>query len=340
VRPAPDPFLEKILFREESILAPYASRSRLASRLRAEGPAPSRTAFQLDRDRIVETRAFRRLAHKTQVLSPSSGDHCRTRLTHTLEVGQIARTIARALSLNEDLAEAAAMGHDLGHAPFGHSGEKVLAQLSPGGFSHQTQSLRIVDTLANNGTGLNLTLEVRDGIARHSKGQGPIFVGPPKGPFTLEGMVVRVSDIIAYLAHDMDDAVEAKILRPLDIPLGILEAFGESAESRREALVQDLLHNTREINGTLSLSFSQGMQEDMAILRDFMFKKVYRDPRVNEQMEKGGAVIRKIHAAIMKDDGLFRELPLRVLADSRHEAARDFISGMTDRYAISYAQNL
>ncbi|MDR2340177.1 MAG: deoxyguanosinetriphosphate triphosphohydrolase [Deltaproteobacteria bacterium] len=332
--------LESILRREEAILAPYAAKSRDATRLKPEAPQGFRTAFQLDRDRIVHTRAFRRLAHKTQVLTPSSGDHCRTRLTHTLEVSQIARTIARALRLNEDLAEAAAMGHDLGHGPFGHVGETVLNSLCKGGFSHQDQSLRVADTLADNGAGLNLTQEVRDAIAKHSKGQGPIFVGAPRGPATLEGMVVRVADIVAYLSHDMEDAMEAGILCVGDIPLEILEAFGESSETRKEAIVTDLLENTRERDGTLALAFSKGMERDMGKLRDFMYRAVYRNPKVDGQMEKGAKTIKAIYKAIMEDDGLYQGLPLRRLADNRSEAARDFIAGMTDRYALNFAKGL
>jgi dGTPase len=331
---------EKILFQEESTLAPYAARSRNSSRLKPEPTPDFRTSYQLDIDRIVHTRAFRRLAHKTQVFTTSSGDHLRTRLTHTLEVSQIARTLARSLFLNEDLAEACAMGHDLGHGPFGHVGELVLNSLVPGGFSHQIQSLRVVDTLSAGGKGLNLTLEVRDGIVKHSKGQGPIFVQAPVGPSTLEGMVVRVADIIAYLAHDMDDAMEAGILTLEDIPLDILQTFGESSESRKDAMMRDLLDSSK-INGTtLTLAFSKAMEEDMASLRDFMYHKVYRSQEVNSQMEKGAKVIKTIHRALMEDDSLYEKLPQRDLADNRAMAVCDFISGMTDRYAVSYAEKI
>jgi dGTPase len=232
------------------------------------------------------------------------------------------------------------MGHDLGHGPFGHMGETVLNSLCPGGFSHQIQSLRVVDYLADSGKGLNLTMDVRDAIVKHSKGQGPIFVKPPKGPSTLEGMVVRVSDIIAYLAHDMDDAMEAAILSIGDIPLEILQAFGESSESRKNTMILDLLKNTKEKGGTLILAFSSKMEEDMSNLRDFMFHKVYRNREITTQMERGTQIIRTIYDALMKDDDLYHSLPLKNLADNRSMAARDFIAGMTDRFAINFANKI
>ncbi|MDR2199573.1 MAG: deoxyguanosinetriphosphate triphosphohydrolase [Deltaproteobacteria bacterium] len=340
MQPPRRPVLDEIIAREESGLSPAARRSRRSVRLKPEAPSPFRTAYQLDCDRIIHTRAFRRLAHKTQVFTAASGDHFRTRLTHTLEVSQIARALARALRLNEDLCEAAAMGHDLGHAPFGHAGEKTLNSLCPGGFAHQLQSLRVVDVLANDGRGLNLTLDSRDGILKHSKGRGPIFVDPPEGPLSFEGMVTRVSDIIAYLAHDMDDAEEAGILNRGDIPREILDNFGDNAESRKDAIIRDLLAGCFEREGKPVLAFSRKMEEDMSSLREFMFTKVYRDPKVIAQMDEGRRIVTLIYRSIMKSDELYRELPLRSLAENRSEAARDFISGMTDRFAVNYARDL
>ena len=212
---------EQLEQREREILAPQASKSGdTKGRVRKEEEDPIRPAFQRDRDRIIHTKAFRRLKHKTQVFFAPTGDHYRTRLTHTLEVSQIARSIAKVLRLHEELTEAIALGHDLGHPPFGHAGERVIDRLAPGGFSHYAQSLRIVDVLENDGHGLNLTWEVRDGIAKHSKGKGgaPVGVAPESRAATLEGQIARVADLIAYVNHDIDDATRAGLLRAVDLP--------------------------------------------------------------------------------------------------------------------------
>jgi dGTPase len=331
-----------VLAREELALAPYAARSRASARPAAEeGPEPpARTAFQEDLYRIVHTRAFRRLAHKTQALGAASCDHCRTRLTHTLEVAQIARELARALGLNEDLSEAVSMGHDLGHAPFGHAGERVLNSLVPGGFTHQAQSLRIVDSLAWGGRGLNLTCQTRDGILKHSKGLGPIFAKGGDSPLTFEGQAVRAADIIAYLAHDMDDALEAGLLRGRDIPVSLLRVFGDSPESRENAMVRDLLESTRITAAGPRFAFSPGMDRSMASLRDFMLEKVYRCPAVAAEMAEGAETLRSIYLAITADAQLADELPLKHLSRTREEAARDFIAGMTDRFAIRFLERI
>jgi dGTPase len=328
--------------REEARLAPYAARSSAASRPAPEdGPQPLlRTAYREDLHRIVHTRAFRRLAHKTQAISAATCDHCRTRLTHTLEVAQIARSLARALGLNEDLAEAAAMGHDLGHAPFGHAGEKALNVLVPGGFSHQAQSLRIVDVLAWGGAGLNLTNDVRDAIAKHSKGLGPVFAKGAAAPSTFEGQAVRVSDIIAYLAHDMDDALEAGLLKVTDIPIAILSAFGESPESREDAMVKDLLRSSAVTRSGVRFAFSKAMEESMELLRAFMLEKVYRCPGIAREMDAGAETVRSIYIAVTTDDALAEELPLKHLSRTREEAARDFIAGMTDRFAVKFLEKI
>ncbi|HWK10748.1 MAG TPA: deoxyguanosinetriphosphate triphosphohydrolase, partial [Vicinamibacterales bacterium] len=240
---------EDLESREYQILAPQAAKSRdTRGRLRAEQEDPIRPAFQRDRDRIIHCKAFRRLKHKTQVFFAPTGDHYRTRLTHTLEVSQIARSIAKVLRLNEELTEAIALGHDLGHTPFGHAGERVLQSLVPGGFEHYEQSLRIVDVLENNGEGLNLTWEVRDGIARHSKGKHGVPVGadPAHRASTIEGQIARVADIIAYVNHDIDDAIRAGLLKPEALPHERVEVLGRTSSERIGRMVTDVVVQTIE----------------------------------------------------------------------------------------------
>src|SRR5499433_1026524 len=233
---------EQLEEREQALLAPQAAKSaQTRGRLRPESEDPIRPAFQRDRDRIVHCKAFRRLKHKTQVFFAPTGDHYRTRLTHTLEVSQIARSIAKVLQLNEELTEAIALGHDLGHTPFGHAGERIIDSLMPGGFNHYEQSLRIVDVLENNGRGLNLTWEVRDGIAKHSKGKSgaPVGMTTALRAATLEGQIMRVADLIAYVNHDIDDATRAGLLKAEDLPPNLVEALGANASARIGTLVKD-----------------------------------------------------------------------------------------------------
>jgi dGTPase len=307
---------------------------------RGEVPRPWRTPFQVDQDRIIKSKAFRRLAHKTQVFVATSSDHFRSRLTHTLEVSQVARTLARGFSLNEDLAEAISLGHDLGHTPFGHAGEKALNRYVPGGFNHQAHSVRVVTRLANNGQGLNLTEEVVDGIGKHSKGGGPIFVRGRGAPMTQEGDLVRASDIIAYLAHDLDDALESDLLKAGDIPTELKAIFGPGAFDRVGVMVDDLLTNTRAGDGRLAFSFSPRIGEAMLLLREFLDKTVYHHPHLIDQLNYGTACVRYIFLALTGSQELYETLPLRHLAENRFQAVCDFIAGMTDRYAITYAQNL
>ena len=234
---------EQLEAREHATLAPQASKSSESKgRLRPEAQDPIRPVFQRDRDRIIHSKAFRRLKHKTQVFF-APGDHYRTRLTHSLEVAQIARTVAKVLRLNEDLTEAIALGHDLGHTPFGHAGERVLDRLIPGGFNHYAQSLRIVDVVENDGQGLNLTWEVRNGIAKHSKGKqgAPVGAEPEHRAGTLEGQVARVADIIAYINHDIDDAVRAGLLREADLPSALTTLLGSSPSQRIGRMVTDVV---------------------------------------------------------------------------------------------------
>jgi dGTPase len=317
-----------------------ATSSGAATRLFSEEPCPWRTPFQRDQDRIIQSKAFRRLAHKTQVFIATSSDHFRSRLTHTLEVSHVARTLARGLRLNEDLAEAISLGHDLGHAPFGHAGEKLLNRYIPGGFSHQDQSVRVVTKLAKHGQGLNLTKEVIDGIGKHSKGRGPVFAADEGSPITPEGQLVRAADIIAYLAHDLDDALEANILSPSDIPSSLKAVFGPKASNRVGVMVEDLLSNARIEDGGFVFAFSPRMDQAMGLLRTFLGKTVYSHPHLVNQLAFATSCVRYIFLALTDNDELYETLPLRHLASNRFQAVCDFISGMTDRYAMAYAQNL
>src|SRR5580765_8663285 len=249
--------------REFEHLSPAAAKSAASrGRVREEPPDPIRPAFQRDRDRIIHCKAFRRLKHKTQVFFAPTGDHYRTRLTHTLEVSQIARSIAKVLQLNEELTEAIALGHDLGHTPFGHAGERVLQSLVPGGFEHYEQSLRIVDVLENDGRGLNLTWEVRDGIARHSKGKHGVPVGadPAHRASTMEGQIARVADIIAYVNHDMDDAVRAGLLRQEDLPRERSAVLGHTSSQRIGTMVTDVVMRTLD-SGIAEVRMSDAILE-------------------------------------------------------------------------------
>ena len=332
---------------EKLTLSPYAClSSQSLGRFRPENDRCSlRTDFQRDRDRIIHSKTFRRLKHKTQVFLAPAGDHYRTRLTHVLEVSQIARTMAVCLRLNEYLTEAIALAHDLGHTPFGHAGEYSLNLLHPRGFKHYNQSLRIVDFLENDGKGLNLTWEVRNGIAKHSKGYGAILPDhSPELAATLEGQLVRVADIMAYVNHDMDDAIRAGMISPLDLPAHLRKVLGERSSQRINAMVGDLVTNTlSEDDGKLHLS--EEMNETITQLRSFLYDNVYRNYRVHNEFVKAQRIIRDLYAYFLE-----HELPGRGLSTgcielpapdnegemaSRHRRVCDFIAGMTDRYAIS-----
>ncbi|MGL4209267.1 MAG: deoxyguanosinetriphosphate triphosphohydrolase [Candidatus Adiutrix sp.] len=326
----------------EKHFAPWAARSFSALRALPEEPCPFRSAFQRDRDRIIHIKEFRRLAYKTQVFVNSAGDHYRTRLTHTLEVSQISRALATSLDLNEDLTEAIALGHDLGHTPFGHCGEKVLNNLSPGGFTHQAQSLRIVDRLAKNGQGLNLTLAVRDGILKHSKGRGPIFAQGPKKPMTVEGQIVRVSDIVAYLAHDLDDAERASLITPQDLPPHLRKLFGDRVSTRIGAMVGDLLAHSSLPDGVLA--FSPEMEVGLNDLRNFLYERVYLHPKVTECLTEAEYMVERVFKKLALDvDLLYKLYPAtKQTADSEGvlRAVTDVISGMTDRYILKLYRDL
>lgn len=303
--------------------------SNTVGRDRPVSPCPMRTDFQRDRDRILHCKAFRRLKYKTQVFLSPEGDHYRTRLTHTLEVSQIARTIARCLRLNEDLAEAIALGHDLGHTPFGHIGERALDELIPEGFRHNEQSLRVVSLLENDGNGLNLTREVQDGILCHSG---------TKFPSTLEAECVRRADRIAYLNHDLDDALRGGVLREFELPADCLKALGSSHGERIDRMISDIVSNSQ--NGD-HLAMSPLMQSAMDGLRDFMFERVYRDEWRAAEERRCEHVIRQLFEYYAGHPG---EMPEEfVLIGYREGTARavcDFLSCMTDRYAIRTFEKL
>ncbi|MEJ5348606.1 MAG: deoxyguanosinetriphosphate triphosphohydrolase [Desulfosoma sp.] len=323
--------------REYEVLSAQAQKSaETRGRLRPEDPeCPLRTAYQRDRDRIVHSKAFRRLKHKTQVFLSPTGDHYRTRLTHTLEVSQIARTIGRALALNEDLIEAVALGHDLGHTPFGHGGERVLNQVHPEGFRHHEQSLRVVDSLEKGGRGLNLTYEVRDGILKHSKGKThPILTEPAKRPLTLEGQVVRVADIVAYLNHDLDDAIRARVLSPQDLPQSIRSRLGETHAQRIHTLVEDVI-NASWAEGLQEIRMSEPILNLVEQLRAFLFERVYELETIRQEFQRVQKILEDLYTVLLKDKDLFRkEVGPRDSRVTRAQQVCDHIAGMTDRYAL------
>ena len=311
---------------EEAYLAPWAAHSRdSAGRDLPEAACPLRTVYQRDRDRIIHCKAFRRLKHKTQVFINPEGDHFRTRLTHTLEVSQIARTIARALHLNEDLTEAIALGHDLGHTPFGHAGERALNRLT-GHFSHNEQSLRVVEVLERDGRGLNLTREVRDGILHHSGGETL--------PKTLEGQVVRYCDRIAYLNHDIDDAVRSGYLEYHQLPVSTLRDLGEAHSQRINTMVLDIV---RESSGKAMVHMSAPIAQAMNELRAFMFSHVYLHPRKTAEEKRLEQVIDfffsyyQEHPELLPDE--YQKPPLQ-------RSVCDYIAGMTDTFALSHYAEL
>ncbi len=308
---------------ERETLSPLAVLSvNTAGREKSEPLCDMRTVFQRDRDRIIHCKAFRRLKHKTQVFLSPESDHYRTRLTHTLEVSQIARTISRSLRLNEELTEAIALGHDLGHTPFGHAGERALAKCSPDGFTHYEQSVRVCRNLERDGRGLNLTYEVLDGILNHTKGEQP---------HTLEGRVVRISDRIAYINHDIDDAVRAGIISEDDIPRDIKEALGFTKSERINSMVTSVVRNSKDdiiMDGETRSYFDR--------LHEFLFSNVYTNEKAKGEESKVDGVLTGIYEYIVKNpDCLTNEYALVREREGVHRAALDYVSGMTDHYAIT-----
>ena len=326
---------------ERSILhakACLSSQSR--GRARPEREGEIRTCFQRDRDRIIHSKSFRRLKHKTQVFLAPRGDHYRTRLTHVLEVSQIARTIARALRLNEDLTEAIALGHDLGHTPFGHAGETILREIHPGGFDHYKQSLRVVDFLENSGNGLNLTHEVRNGIVTHSKGKGLIIPENSQDrAVTLEGQIVRVSDIFAYVNHDLDDALRAGVIKRTDIPKKIMKVLGDSHSRRIDTMVKDFIHQSMRAR-LKSLHMSEEISAATYALRDFLFDSVYESSKIINEFKKAQKVLRDLYTYYLEHiEEVYMHIPKEEKVN-KHRVVCDFIAGMTDRFALMTYEKL
>lgn len=311
---------------EEERLSPYAALSRSSlGRDREEPQDDLRPVYQRDRDRILHCKAFRRLKHKTQVFLAPEGDHYRTRLTHTLEVSQISRTIARSLRLNEDLTEAIALGHDLGHTPFGHAGERVLNSICPDGFKHNLQSVRTVEFLEKNGNGLNLTREVRDGIRNH---------GTAGHPATLEGCVVRISDKIAYINHDIDDSIRAGIFSEDELPEEYTAVLGHSVRDRLNTMIRNVISNSR---GQAEIRMSEGMFETMMGLRAWLFRHVYRDSAPKAEEAKAQEMIRQLYEYFrLHSEQLPEEYQYfrTVLGQPLERTVCDYIAGMSDQYAV------
>ena len=335
--------IRQIIEEREESLSPHAVKSKLSrGRLKYEEPCAVRTAFQRDRDRIIHSKAFRRLKHKTQVFIAPLGDHYVTRLTHTLEVSQIARTIARALNLNEDLTEAIALSHDLGHTPFGHVGEEVLNELYPDGFRHNEQSLRVVDHLENNGHGLNLTWEVKDGIVNHSKTRADILGKDSRQANTLEGQVCQIADAIAYINHDIGDAIRASIITEGNLPLSAVRVLGLSHSQRINTMVCDIIECSWATRGhnpvnTPAISMSPEILKATNTLREFLFKQVY-EPK-DRAADKPREIVRQLYY-------YFNEYEDRLPAEYRFYSGEtkrrvvDYIAGMTDQYALRLAEEL
>lgn len=330
---------------KEESLSPCAVKSKDSrGRERTEEPDPIRTAFQRDRDRIIHCKSFRRLKHKTQVFIAPAGDHYVTRLTHTLEVSQIARTIARALNLNEDLTEAISLGHDLGHTPFGHLGEDTLNELFKEGFRHNEQSLRIVELLEKDGKGLNLTWEVRDGIVNHSKSTKAILGDKWGKVGTAEGEIVKISDMVAYINHDIGDAIRAGILKENDLPLEAIRVLGNSHSIRINTMVSDIVINSWEARtcDTIKKSLikmSPRVLSAANILRDFLFEKVYTPSGKSAEAVKAKKTVRFLWKYFNRHPD---QLPpeVRLHADTTERGAADYIAGMTDQYATGLAKDL
>jgi dGTPase len=335
--------------RENNFMSPFGCPSA-ASRGRDvdEKPCPVRTAFQLDRDRIVYSNAFRRLKHKTQVFLSPLGDDYRTRLTHTLEVAQMARAIARALFLNEDLVEAIALGHDLGHTPFGHSGETVLREIFSADFSHNAQSLRVVEVLENNGQGLNLTHEVRDGILKHSKGFGKIIPDDTRQrAVTHEGQIARIADIMAYLNHDLEDAIRSGVIKAEQVPLECSKVLGATHSERATTMIRDLISSTEVCGNELCLQMSDDVNEAMALLRQFLYDNVYRSPRVHKHFEKAKKMLSDLYCFFLDNEQVMLENldELQMTGCNHNDQPRerivcDLIASMTDRYAMNLYKKL
>lgn len=316
---------------EKEYLSPYAALSMESKgRERDEEQCDIRPVFQRDRDRILHCKSFRRLKDKTQVFLTPEGDHYRTRLTHTLEVSQNARTIAKALRMNEDLVEAIALGHDLGHTPFGHAGERALNRICPYGFEHNVQSVRTVEKLEKNGQGLNLTVEVRDGILNHQTSGNP---------GTLEGKIVKFSDKIAYIHHDMDDAIRGGILTEADVPREIGDVIGYTTGERLDHFIHDIVTTSA---GTGDIRMSEPVAEAMQKLRQFMFERVYKNPEAKSEEGKAEQLMETLYEHYLKHIDVLPAEMLRMIdeGEPRERIVCDYVGTMTDRFAISIYEEL
>ena len=339
--------IRELIEEKEEGLSSYACKSRLTKgRVRYEDPHSIRTEFQRDRDRIIHCKSFRRLKHKTQVFIAPSGDHYRTRLTHTLEVSQIARTLARALNLNEDLTEAISLGHDLGHTPFGHIGEEVLNELSAHGFRHNEQSLRVVELLENDGKGLNLTWEVRDGILHHSKSTLKILADNWGKGSTLEGEIVKIADLVAYINHDIDDSLRAGVITEKDLPADAIAILGKTHSRRIDTMVTDIIVHSWKASGrvnvkpgeAISIGMSKKVRDAAGIMRDFLFEKVYNVQAVGEESVKARKILRMLFAYFALHT---YEIPSNIIhGKDKNRWVIDYIAGMTDQFAERIARNL
>lgn len=315
---------ERMEQQEYAVLAPYAAKAaETKGREREEPESDARTCYQRDADRILHSRSFRRLMHKTQVFLQPEGDHYRTRMTHTLEVSRVARTVARALRLNEDLTEAAAMGHDLGHTPFGHAGEAALSDVMGAEFRHNEQSLRVVERLEKNGQGLNLTYEVRRGIVGHTGSDIPE---------TLEGQIIRYADRIAYINHDIDDAMRAGILKNSDLPKSITDALGATHSERINTLVEDMIEASSD---KPLITMSPRIEGAMDELREFMFEHVYRNPKAKGEESKAKTIIKELYNYYLQHpEQLPSDFRPQMDFDGMPRVVCDYVAGMTDKYAI------
>lgn len=332
---------EKTEENEKKVLSPFATfSSESKGRSQPEKECDIRTCFQRDRDRIIHSKAFRRMKHKTQVFLSPTNDHYRTRLTHVIEVAQIARTISKALMLNEDLTEAIALGHDLGHTPFGHAGEAVLNEIFPGGFKHVIHSLRVVEHLERDGKGLNLTYEVKDGIGKHSKGMGPLD-NPKYRPETMEGQAVRISDLVAYANHDLDDAVRSGIISIDDVPKEYISVLGNTGSERINRMVTDIIFETIRL-GEKKVVISSEIEEVIVGLRSYLFDTVYMDERIKGTFDKAKKVIKELYEYFCENVEVFWKLYNKtpIEGDSLERSVCDFIAGMTDSYAIATYEKL
>jgi dGTPase len=329
----------------EGRLHPRAARSsKSRGRAIVENPCPLRTDFQRDRDRIIFSYAFRRLKHKTQVFIAPLGDHYVTRLTHTLEVAQIARTISRALNLNEDLTEAIALGHDLGHTPFGHMGEKALNELLPGGFRHYEQSLRVVEHIENKGKGLNLTWEVKDGILNHSKGDLDILEEGWNNVSTLEGEVVKMADLVAYINHDVEDSIRAGLITQTDLPSSTTSVLGLTNSQRINTLVTDIVqHSALRLDednpGQPTIIMSNRILQAAGELREFLFERVYRASLKTDEATKAHEIIKLLYNYFLRHPELLPE-EYNLREDPVERCVADYVAGMTDSYALMMAQRI